>query len=104
MNTLLLGYTASCNANIGIQLDEGANDFEKSFDLIFSMNFINKLTKQTDKLQFYAIPKTSAHVEKVDKEWVDVGPSSPNSYQLCSSIFSWLDECSFDEICMMENA
>ncbi|XP_022140199.1 uncharacterized protein LOC111010926 [Momordica charantia] len=104
MNTLLLGYIESCDANVGIQLHEGANDFGKSFDFIFSMNFINKLRKQTDKLQFYAIPKTNAHVEKVDKEWVDVCSSSPNSYQLCSSIFSWLDECSFDEICMMENA
>lgn len=104
MNPLLLGYIASCSANIGIQLHKGNSDFEKSFDLIFSMNFIKKLTKQMDKPQFYAIPKSNAHVEKVDKEWVEVSPSSPNSYQLCSSIFSWLDECSFDEICMMEIA
>ena len=60
--------------------------------------------KQIDKPQFYAIPKSNAHVEKVEKEWVELSPSSPNSYQLYSSIFSWLDECSFDEIFTMENS
>lgn len=104
MNTLLLGRIASCGANLGIQLHKGNDDFEKSFDLIFSLNFMKKLANQIDKTQFYAIPKSNPHVEKVDKEWVNVSPSSPNSYQLCSSIFSWLDECSFGEICMIEIA
>ncbi|XP_023520284.1 uncharacterized protein LOC111783596 [Cucurbita pepo subsp. pepo] len=103
-NALLLGYIASCSANIGVKLQKGSSDFEKNFELIFSMNFMKKMMKQMDKPQFYGIPKSNAHVEKVDKEWVDVRPSSPNSYQLCSSIFSWLHECSFDEICMMEIA
>ncbi|KAA0057091.1 hypothetical protein IC582_029246 [Cucumis melo] len=104
MNSLLLGCTHSCGANIGIQLHKGDADFEKSFDLIFSMNFIRRLMKQIDKPQFYAIPKPNAHVEKVEKEWVEVSPSSPNSYHLYSSIFSCLDECSFDEIFTMENS
>lgn len=104
MNTLLLGYIASCGANVGIQLHKGDDDFEKSFDLIFSMNFIKKLMKQIDKPEFYAIPKSNAYVEKVDKEWTNVSSSSPNSYQICSSIFRWLDESSFDEICVMEIA
>lgn len=63
---------------------------------------MKKMMKQMDKPQFYGIPKSNVHLEKVDKEWVDVRPSSPNSYQLCSSIFNWLNECSFDEICVME--
>ncbi|XP_059439372.1 uncharacterized protein LOC132171970 [Corylus avellana] len=102
MNSLLLGFVNSREADLGIQISKDAEDLEGSFDMIFSMNFMKKLTRRTDKLQFIAIPKPNSHVEKVDKEWVDVIPSSPNSYELCSSIYSSLNACSFDKVCVME--
>jgi hypothetical protein len=102
MNSLLLGFVNSREADLGIQISKDAEDFEESFDMIFSMNFMKKLTRRIDKLQFIATPKPNSHVEKVDKEWVDVIPSSPNSYELCSSIYSSLNACSFDKVCVME--
>lgn len=63
---------------------------------------MKKLTKQLDKLQFSAPAKQNAHVEIVDKEWVDVNPSSPNSYEFDCTIYSSLKACSFDKLCIME--
>jgi len=102
MNPLLLGFVNSREADLGIKISKDAEDFEGSFDVIFSMNFMKKLTRWIEKLQFFAIQKPNSHVEKVDKEWVDIIPSSPNSYELCSSIYSSLNACSFDKVCVME--
>ncbi|XP_041027992.1 uncharacterized protein LOC121267962 isoform X1 [Juglans microcarpa x Juglans regia] len=102
VNTLLLGFLSSRGADLGIQIPRDVEDFEESFDMIFSVNFMEKLTRRIDKLQFFAMPKPNSHVEKVDKEWVDVVPSSPNSYELCSSIYSSLNACSFDKVCVMQ--
>lgn len=102
MNIPLLGFLSSREADLGFQLPRDVEDFEESFDMIFSVNFMEKLTRRIDKLQFFAMPKPNSHVEKVDKEWVDVVPSSPNSYELCSSIYSTLNACSFDKVCVME--
>lgn len=102
VNTLLLGFLTTRGADLGIQIPRDVEDFEESFDMIFSVNFMEKLTRRIDKLQFFAIPKPNSHVEKVDKEWVDVVPSSPNSYELCSSIYGSLNACSFDKVCVME--
>lgn len=81
-----------------------AEDFEESFNMIFSMSFLKKLTKQIDKLGFQVIPKQYSHVEFVEKEWVDIVPSTPNSYEFCCSIYSLLNVCSFDKVCLMEVA
>ncbi|XP_062163262.1 uncharacterized protein LOC133870204 isoform X3 [Alnus glutinosa] len=102
MNSLLLGFVNSREADLGIKISKYAEDFEGSFDVIFSMNFMKKLTRWIDKLQFFAIQKPNSHVEKVNKEWVDVIPSSSNSYELCSTIYSSLNACSFDKVCVME--
>ncbi|GFY88636.1 16S rRNA processing protein RimM family [Actinidia rufa] len=98
----LLGLVSSCAANIGIQISKDMNDLEDNFDMVFSMKFMKHLTKQTNKLGFHAIPKPNPHVEKVDKEWVDVVPSSPNSYELRRSIYSSLSACPPDKVCLME--
>lgn len=63
---------------------------------------MKKLIKQINKLQFYATPKQNLHVELVDKEWVDVTPSSANSYELGCTIYSTLKASSFDKLCIME--
>ncbi|GAV79576.1 RimM domain-containing protein/PRC domain-containing protein [Cephalotus follicularis] len=101
-NSLFLGFVKSCKADIGIQISKAAIDYEGSFDLILTMDIVKKLTKHINKLQFYPIPKPNSHVELVDKEWVDVVPSSPNSYELCSTIYSCLNACSLDKLCAME--
>ena len=101
-NSLLLGLVNSREADIGIQISSNRDDSEENFDMIFSMGFMKKLTKQINKLQFNAIPKAHSYVEKVDKDWVTVSPSTPNSYELCCSIYSSLNACSLDEACVME--
>ncbi|KAG6790171.1 hypothetical protein POTOM_006319 [Populus tomentosa] len=99
---LLLGFVESRKAEIGIKIVEDTTDLEESFDMIFSLNFMRLLAQQIHELQFYAIPKPNLHVEMVDKEWIDVVPSSPNSYELRSSIYSSLNACSLEKICVME--
>lgn len=100
--SLLVGYVESCKADIGILVSEDTKGYEDNFNMIFSMNFIKKLTKQIDKLQFCAIPKQSSHVQLIDKEWVDIIPSSPNSFEFYCTIYSCLNACSLDKVCVLE--
>ncbi|GKU94273.1 hypothetical protein SLEP1_g7792 [Rubroshorea leprosula] len=101
-SSLLLGFAHSQKADVGVQIPQDTTDLEESFGMVFSMNFMKKLARQINKLQFYAIPTLSSHVEMVDKKWVDVVPSSPNSYELCCTIYSCINACSPDKICTME--
>ncbi|CAK9140137.1 unnamed protein product [Ilex paraguariensis] len=98
----LLGLVNSCDANIGIQVFEDMDNLEDNFDMIFSMKFMKQLTKQINKLHFQAISRSSTHVEKVDKEWVDVIPSSPNSYEFHCSIYGSLNACPPSKVCVIE--
>ncbi|KAJ4980760.1 hypothetical protein NE237_031597 [Protea cynaroides] len=99
---LFFGLVDSRDADIGVKIPNKMEDFEQHFDMIFSMRFLEKIAKQIDKLQFYTIAKQNAYIEKVDKEWVNVVPASPNSYEIHSSIYSSLDACPSDRICVME--
>ncbi|XP_038710763.1 uncharacterized protein LOC120005208 isoform X2 [Tripterygium wilfordii] len=99
---MLLGLANSCEADVGIQIVEDAKDLEENLRTVFSMNFMKKLTNHVEKLQFYAVPKSSSYVEMVDKEWIDVTPSSTNSFELRCSIYSALNACSLDKMCVME--
>ncbi|TKY60101.1 Ribosome maturation factor RimM [Spatholobus suberectus] len=101
-NSLLLGLINSREAKIGIQISPTIADSEKKFDMILSMDFVKKLTKQSNKLQFDAIPKAHSFVEKVDKDWVTVTSSTPNSCELSCSIYSSLNACSLDKVCIVE--
>ncbi|XP_077226833.1 16S rRNA processing protein RimM family isoform X2 [Tasmannia lanceolata] len=77
-NPLFLGFIDSREADIGIKiLEDEERDYK--FDMIFSMRFLKKITKQINKLEFYTVLKQNSHVEKVDKEWVDIHATSPNS-------------------------
>ncbi|XP_030462071.2 uncharacterized protein LOC115682068 [Syzygium oleosum] len=101
--TLLLGYVHSREADVGIQVVEDKLFSEESPDIIFSMDFLKKLMTETNKLQFDAAVKPNAHVELVDKEWVDVTPSSPNSREIrCSLLLSCLNICSSNKVCLLE--
>ncbi|RDX63807.1 rimM [Mucuna pruriens] len=101
-NSLLLGLINSREAKIGIQISPTITDSEETFDMILSMDFLKKLTKQSSKLQFDANPKAHSFVEKIDKEWVTVTSSTPNSYELSCSIYSSLNACSLNEVCIVE--
>ncbi|PKI37759.1 hypothetical protein CRG98_041840 [Punica granatum] len=96
---LLLGFTKSKEAEVGIQVSEDTKQPEQSVDMILSLSFLNKLVNQIDKLQYFAIPKASSHVEFIEKQWVDVVPSSPNSYEIRGSLYSCLNFCSSDKDC-----
>jgi len=99
-NSLLLGMVKSREAKIGMQIQPTISDSEKYFDVIFSLDFVKKL--QSSKLQFDAIPRAHSFVEKVDKEWVTVTTSTPNSFELSCSIYSSLNACSLDKVCIVE--
>ncbi|MBA0871195.1 hypothetical protein Goshw_022449, partial [Gossypium schwendimanii] len=77
---LLLGLVNEKEAEIGIQIFEHSEDVEEGFSMVFSIDTMKKLTRQIHKFQFYAIAKPNSHVELVEKKWVHVEPSSPNSY------------------------
>ncbi|KAF3450525.1 hypothetical protein FNV43_RR06610 [Rhamnella rubrinervis] len=98
VNSLLLGFVESSKADIGIQIFSDTKESDENFNAVYSMNFMKKLTNQINELQFFAIPKQNSHVELIDKEWVDVIPSSPNSLELHCTIYSSLNACSYDKI------
>ncbi|MED6159293.1 hypothetical protein PIB30_040977 [Stylosanthes scabra] len=103
-NSLLLGLVRSRGADIGIQISH-ANaiaDSEKNVNMIFSMDFVSKLLKQGNILQFDAIEKANSFVEKVDKEWVTVTSSTPNSFELSCNIYSSLNACPLDKVCVLQ--
>ncbi|XP_021295005.1 uncharacterized protein LOC110424697 isoform X1 [Herrania umbratica] len=101
-SSLLLGFVNSKEADIGVQVFEDREDIEEGFGMIFSMDIMKKLTRQINKLQFYAVAKPNSHVELVEKKWVEVDPSSPNSYEFYLTIFSCLNASPLGKICVME--
>ncbi|XP_065878982.1 uncharacterized protein [Euphorbia lathyris] len=103
-NAPLLGYVNSCKADIGVHILEDVKDSEESFNMIFSTDFMMSLTEKIDKLEFRAISKPNSYVKMADKEWVDVIPSSQNSYQFHCSIYSYLNACPPDKICVMQQS
>nr|BAE71246.1 hypothetical protein [Trifolium pratense] len=102
-NSQLLGLVNSREAKIGIQISPKIVVPDENFDMILSMDLVKKLTKQSYKLlQFDATPKISSFVENVDKDWVTITSSIPNSYELSCSIYSSLNACPLDKVCIVE--
>ncbi|XP_058731631.1 uncharacterized protein LOC131603351 [Vicia villosa] len=101
-NSLLLGLINSREAKIGIQISPTIADPDENFDMILSMDLVKKLTKQSYKLQFDAVPKTNSYVENVEKDWITVTSSTPNSYELSCSVYSFLNACPLDKVCIVE--
>ncbi|KAK6124115.1 hypothetical protein DH2020_042141 [Rehmannia glutinosa] len=99
----LLGLVDSRKANVGIRLFKGISS-EEDFDVIFSMNFLRKLTKQINKLQFEAVLSCNSYVEKVEKDWIDVIPTAPNSYEFRSSIYCFLDATPVNKVCVLDSS
>ncbi|GAB2212407.1 hypothetical protein Droror1_Dr00020369 [Drosera rotundifolia] len=89
-NPLLLGFMNSHGADVAIQTMKGGPTLDKNFHMILSVQFLTKMLEHINKLQFHATLKRNSHVEFIDKNWIDVDPSSANSYEFESSIHSWL--------------
>ncbi|XP_071696856.1 uncharacterized protein [Rutidosis leptorrhynchoides] len=103
IGTELLGLVESSEAHVGIKTFDGIDDdVDDDFHMVFSLNFMTHLTKRINELLFRAVLRPNQHVQLVEKEWVDITPSSGNSYEFRSSIYSCLKGCSFDKICVME--
>ncbi|XP_068658394.1 uncharacterized protein [Aristolochia californica] len=102
-NPYFFGLVESSGADVGVKTldEEEDNDV---FDMIFSIRFLKKITEQIDKYEFFPVPKVSSYVEKQDKEWIDVADTSPNSYELHCSIYSFLNASSPDRICLVQIA
>lgn len=77
---------------------------EEHFDMLSSISFMKKWVNHIDKLQFHAVLTSHSYVEKVDKDWIDITPSTPNSYEFHCSIYSCLDACSPKKICVLDSA
>ncbi|KAL0363530.1 UNVERIFIED_CONTAM: Ribosome maturation factor RimM [Sesamum calycinum] len=95
----LVGLVDSCKANVGVNLFKDITS-EEDFDVVLSMSFLRKLVKQINKLEFEAVLTCNSYVENVDKEWVDVVPSSPNSYEFHSSIYNCLNATPSNKVTM----
>lgn len=98
----LVGLVDSSEADVGIKTFGGINDVDDIFNMVFSIKYITQLTKNINKLLFDAVLRPNQHVEMADKEWVDITPSTHNSYEFRSSIYTCLKGCSFDKVCVME--
>ncbi|KAK9048162.1 hypothetical protein SSX86_032875 [Deinandra increscens subsp. villosa] len=98
----LLGLVDSSEGYVGIKTFNGIDGVDDDFYLVFSINFVKQLTNRVNKLTFHAALRSYQHVEMVDREWVDIIPSSHNSYDFRSSIYSCLEGCSFDKVCVLE--
>ncbi|KAL1805730.1 hypothetical protein ACET3Z_028798 [Daucus carota] len=98
----LAGVVHARGAEVGIRYFKNRDNNEENFHMVFSMDFMKKLTKNLDNLYLQAIEKPNAHACMVDKEWVDITPSSMNSYEFNSSIYSTLKACSSNKVCIIE--
>ncbi|XP_076960368.1 uncharacterized protein LOC143636738 [Bidens hawaiensis] len=96
----LLGLVDASEAHVGIKTFNGIDGVDNDFCLVFSIYFATQLTKQV--LTFDAVLRSNQYVELVDKGWVDIIPPSYNSYEFRSSIYTCLEGCSFDKVCVME--
>lgn len=99
---LLFGAVISRGADVGIKLCKTSNKTEDDFDLILSMNHINRMCRDVTKLRFSTHPEQHVHVEHVDGQWVTVQPESANSHRLHTDVCSVLYSCSSDKVCFME--
>ncbi|TVU20294.1 hypothetical protein EJB05_36498, partial [Eragrostis curvula] len=98
---LLFGAVASRGADVGIMLSK-AGETEDDFDLILSIDQLNKMCRDVTQLRFAGRLEQNAHVELVDGQWVTGQPEAVNSHRLHADVTSVLNSCSADKVCVME--
>ncbi|CAH2046207.1 unnamed protein product [Thlaspi arvense] len=97
INPMLVGLVSGKGAEIGIQLT-GESEVE-NFEMILSVKYLKRLK---GKIEFEAVMKMNAHVQKVENEWIESVPTEPNSFEFRSDIYRVLSECSSSaKICLM---
>ncbi|OAY71141.1 Ribosome maturation factor RimM [Ananas comosus] len=100
---LFFGFVSSRGADVGIKLSTSCKT-DDNFDMVISMKHVNKMSKEINRLRFRALPEqhVHVHVQQVKDEWITVHPEKPNSYRLHCPIYSILNPCSLDNVCVME--
>ncbi|OEL25907.1 putative 16S rRNA-processing protein RimM [Dichanthelium oligosanthes] len=98
---LLFGAVASRSADVGIKLSK-TGDMEDDFDLILSIDQLNKMCRDVTQLRFSARPERNAHVEHVNGQWASVQPEAANSHRLHADVTSVLNSCAPDKVCVIE--
>ncbi|PAN18109.1 hypothetical protein PAHAL_3G179000 [Panicum hallii] len=98
---LLFGAVASRGADVGIKLSKSSEPGD-DFDLILSIDQLNKMCRDVTQLRFSACPEQNAHVELVNGQWVAVQPEAANSHRLHADVTSVLNSCAVDKVCVME--
>lgn len=98
---LLFGAVASRGADVGIQLFQ-TRETEDDFDVILSIDQLNKMCRDVTQVSFSARPEHNAHGEHVDGQWVAVQPEVANSHRLHAEVTSVLNSCAPDKLCVME--
>ncbi|KAL3616951.1 hypothetical protein CASFOL_039345 [Castilleja foliolosa] len=98
----LLGLVDSVKANVGIRLVKHLAS-EEELDVIFSMSFLRKLTKEINKLRFEPVLVCNSYVQKVGKDWIDVMATDPNSYEFRSSIHDCMNATSISKVCVLDS-
>lgn len=98
---LVFGTVASRGADVGIKLSK-TGEMEGDFDLVLSIDQLNKMCRDVTQLRFSAHPEQNTHVEHVDGQWVAVQPEADNSHRLHADVMSVLNSCAPDKLCVME--
>ncbi|KAK3134815.1 hypothetical protein QOZ80_5BG0411040 [Eleusine coracana subsp. coracana] len=98
---LLFGAVASAGADVGIKLSK-SSEMEDDFDLIISIDQLNKMCRDVTQLRFSAHLEQHEHVKLVDGQWITVQPVAVNAHRLHADVTSALNSCSADKLCVME--
>lgn len=86
---------------MGIKLYDGNKGDETCFDMIVSMKYMNKISGDTKKLGFIAVPEKHDYVENTSDGWVDVRSEVTNSCRLHFPVYGLLNTCSLDKVCVI---
>jgi hypothetical protein len=97
-----LGYVSSLNAAVGIKLYDGNKGDETSFDMILSMKYLEKISRDATKLGYYAVTEKHSYVEKTSDGWVDVREEVANSCRLHFPVYGLLNTCPLDHVCVID--
>ncbi|KAM0865161.1 hypothetical protein ACQ4PT_043459 [Festuca glaucescens] len=99
---LLFGAASSRSADLSIKLRKTSDNTEDGFDMILSIDHLNKMCRDVSKVSFLAHPEQHEHGECADGQWITIQPEVANSHRLRADVTSVLDSCSPDKLCVFE--
>lgn len=101
-NPFFLGFVDSQETDVGFLTFENNMEFQDNLHIMLPMRSMQKLVKQMEKFPLIAVLKSYSHVELINKEWVDIIPPTPNSYEFFCSLQSLLKACALDKTCLVD--